>query len=95
MNEIVDVIHDEKRGRFFVAVNGQEEGKMTFVYAGPDTIIIDHTEVNPGNEGKNFGKKMFLKAIDFAREESLKIIPLCPFAKKMFDKMPEVHDVLK
>jgi len=95
MGETTDVKYNEKGGHFFVAVGGNEEAKMTFVFAGADTIIIDHTEVNSDFNGKGFGKKMFLKAIDFAREKSIKIIPLCPFAKSMFDKMPDVRDVLK
>ena len=67
---------------------------MTFVFAGTDKIIIDHTEVNEGNNGKGFGKMMVAKAVDFAREKNIKIIPLCPFAKKVFDKTPEYSDVL-
>jgi predicted GNAT family acetyltransferase len=67
---------------------------LTFVFAGIDNIIIDHTEVNPGNNGKGFGKKMVVKVIEFARERNITIIPLCPFAKSIFDKNPEFRDVL-
>jgi len=95
MTEIVDVAYNEKNGHFFVSVDGKEEAKMTFVFAGNDTFIIDHTEVNPGHNGKGFGKKMVDRAVDFARENNYKIIPLCPFAKSVFDKTPEFKDVLK
>lgn len=67
---------------------------MTFVFAGNDKIIIDQTEVNPGNNGKGYGKKMGTKAVEFAREKNIKIIPLCPFAKKVFDKNSEFREVL-
>jgi uncharacterized protein len=87
MSTTTDVTYNEKNGHFYVSVDGNEEAKMTFVFAGPDTIIIDHTEVNEAF--------MFEKAVDFAREKDLKIIPLCPFAKKMFDRTPEAADVLK
>lgn len=82
------------KGYFYVSVDGKQEGKMTFVFAGNDKIIIDHTEVNPGNNGKGYGKKMVAKAVEYAREKNIKIIPLCPFAKKVFDKTPEFRDVL-
>jgi predicted GNAT family acetyltransferase len=39
---------------------------MTFVFAGEDKIIIYHTEVNPGNNGKGFGKMMVTKAVKYA-----------------------------
>ena len=86
-------IYDNK-GAFYIEIEGIQEAMMTFVYADEDKIIIDHTEVNPGNEGKGFGKKMVTKAVEFAREKGIKILPLCPFAKSVFDKTPEFRDVL-
>jgi predicted GNAT family acetyltransferase len=82
------------KGYFYISVDGKQAGKMTFVFAGPDKIIIDHTEVNSEYNGKGFGKKMVAKAVEYAREKNIKIIPLCPFAKKVFDKTPEFRDVL-
>ena len=93
MNEVQIRINDNK-GTFYIEVEGKQEAMMTFVFAGEDKIIIDHTEVNPGNEGKGFGKKMVIKAVEFAREKGIKILPLCPFAKSVFDKTPEFRDVL-
>ena len=94
MEEQIGLELNGTKGQFFVSVDGKQEGKMTFVFAGEDKIIIDHTEVKPGNEGKGFGKKMVVKAVEFAREKGIKIIPLCPFAKSVFDKTPEFRDVL-
>jgi uncharacterized protein len=94
MKDIIGFEVNEKNGYFYVSVDGKQEAKMTFVFAGKDKIIIDHTEVNPASNGKGFGKKMVEKAVAFAREKNLKIIPLCPFAKSVFDKTPEFKDVL-
>lgn len=94
MTEEVQLRINDNKGAFYIEVNGKPEAMMTFVFAGEDKIIIDHTEVNPGNEGKSFGKKMVNKAVEFAREKGIKILPLCPFAKSVFDKTPEFRDVL-
>lgn len=94
MEELLGLELNGQKGYFYVSVDGKQEGKMTFVFAGSDKIIIDHTEVSPGNNGKGFGKKMVAKAVEFARERNIKIIPLCPFAKKVFDKTPEFSDVI-
>ena len=94
MNDQVQLKLNDKNGAFYIDVNGKHEAMMTFVFAGNDKIIIDHTEVNPGNEGKSYGKKMVNKAVEFARENGIKIIPLCPFAKSVFDKTPDFRDVL-
>ena len=94
MNEEVQLKINAKNGAFFIEIDGKQEALMTFVFTGDDKIIIDHTEVSPGNNGKGFGKKMVVKAVEFAREKGIKIIPLCPFAKSVFDKTPEFRDVL-
>ena len=93
MNEVQVKIND-KKGSFFIEIDGKQEAEMTFVFAGEDKIIIDHTGVNPGNEGKGLGKQMVAQAVTYARENNIKIIPLCPFEKKVFDKTPEFRDVL-
>jgi predicted GNAT family acetyltransferase len=94
MEELIGLNLNGSKGYFYVSVDGKQEGKMTFVFAGNDKIIIDHTEVNEGNNGKGYGKKMVAKAVEYAREKNIKIIPLCPFAKSVFDKNPEFKDVL-
>lgn len=94
MNEEVQLEVNDRKGFFYISIDGKTEAKMTFVFAGPNKIIIDHTEVNEGHNGKGFGKKMVTKAVEFAREKGIKIVPLCPFAKKVFDKTTEFNDVL-
>lgn len=93
MSEVQIRINDNK-GAFYIEIEGKKEAMMTFVFADEDKIIIDHTEVNPGNEGKGFGKKMVTKAVEFARDKRIKIVPLCSFAKSVFNKTPEFRDVL-
>lgn len=78
-----------KKGRFVLEVDGQFAGEMTFTWAGPSKMIIDHTGVEEAFGGKGYGKELVLAAIDLAKDQNLKILPLCPFAKKVFDKHPE------
>jgi len=94
MKQEVKLQVNEKNGFFYIEIDGKTEAKMTFVFAGDDKIIIDHTEVNEGNNGQGFGKMMVTKAVEFAREKNIKIIPLCPFAKSVIDKTPEFQDIL-
>jgi hypothetical protein len=83
-----------KKGKFYIALNDIKEAEMTYTWAGSDCIIIDHTEVYEALKGKNAGKQMVMKAVEFAREKGIKIIPLCPFANSIFKKNPEIMDVL-
>lgn len=91
---VIEQINETKKAYFRAVVNETEAGKMTYTWAGTDKFIIDHTEVNPDFAGQSIGKKMVMEAVQYARENNLKIIPLCPFAKSVFDKTKEIQDLL-
>ena len=90
----IQQINDTRRGYFEAVEDGKEAGKMTYTWAGDTKFIIDHTEVSPDFNGKGVGKKLVMAAVDYARANNVKIIPLCPFAKSVFDKVEEIRDVL-
>ncbi|MFB9080061.1 GNAT family N-acetyltransferase [Flavobacterium procerum] len=90
----IQQINDTKKGYFEALEDGKEAGKMTYTWAGDSKFIIDHTEVSPEFNGKGVGKKLLMAAVEYARNNNLKIIPLCPFAKSVFDKVEEIRDVL-
>lgn len=83
------------KGAFFVEEGGQRLAEMTFSRAGNDLLIIDHTEVSEALKGKGAGKQMVAAAVNYARENKIKILPLCTFAKSVFDKVSEYQDVLR
>lgn len=85
---------EENKGAFIATENGAKAGEMTYSKAGDTLIIIDHTEVDSAFGGQGVGKKMVLAAVDFARENNIKILPLCPFAKATFDRDTNIQDVL-
>ncbi|WP_316795848.1 GNAT family N-acetyltransferase [Pedobacter agri] len=90
----INQVNNEKNGYFEAKESNVEAGKMSYVWAGDNKIIIDHTEVNPKFSGKGVGKKLLMAIVNYARENNIKIIPLCPFAKSVFDKNEELSDVL-
>jgi len=92
----IQIQHEEagQKGAFFIDLNGKRVGEMTYVKAGDARIIIDHTEVGDELRGQGAGKKLVLAAVDMARKKGIKILPLCPFAKAVFEKTPEIQDVL-
>ena len=90
----IERIDDHKHGHFKAVEGETEAGRMTYTWAGEDKFIIDHTEVSPSFRGKGVGEKLVMEAVQFARRNNVKIIPLCPFAKSVFDKTEEIRDVL-
>jgi predicted GNAT family acetyltransferase len=87
-------INGESKGYFMSEVDGVEAGRMTYIWVGNDKFVINHTEVHPDFKGKNIGKQMLMAAVDYARSANVKIIPQCPFVKSVFEKVPEIKDVL-
>ena len=90
----IDHIKHGSKGAFIIKENNQRLAEMTYSKAGDRLIIIDHTEVSDALRGKGAGNQLVSAAVNYAREKNIKILPLCPFAKAIFDKTPEFSDVL-
>ena len=82
------------KGIFYVGQEGAILAELVYTKPSADKMIIEHTEVDDTLAGKKVGLQLVTMAVDYARQQNLKIIPLCPFAKSVFDKKPELRDVL-
>ncbi|MFT3827318.1 MAG: GNAT family N-acetyltransferase [Chitinophagaceae bacterium] len=86
---------DGKKGMFYVEQDEKILAEMVYTQPSPDTMIIEHTEVNEALEGKGIGKQLVHAAVEYVRTNNMKIIPLCPFAKSVLDRVTEWQDVLR
>ncbi|WP_310831375.1 GNAT family N-acetyltransferase [Paenibacillus pedocola] len=89
---IVD--HQPANKRFLIRDNGTAAAVMTYVISSPELYIIDHTLVENAYRGQGLGDKLLKAMVEYARENGIKIIPLCPFAKGRFERISEYADVL-
>ncbi|WP_299122712.1 GNAT family N-acetyltransferase [uncultured Winogradskyella sp.] len=89
----IQQIDNEKKGEFFYELDEKKLGLMSYSHAGSDKIIIDHTEVDMSLKGQGLGYKLVEAAVNYARENNIKIMPLCPFANAVFKKRSEYNDV--
>lgn len=93
LNDIA-VINNEEAHRFEANVNGL---RALLTYRRfPDKIIIifDHTEVPPPLEGKGLAAKLTRTALDFARANHLRVVPLCPYVATYIRRHSEVQDLV-
>lgn len=84
----------ENEGKFYIEENDKNIALMTYKKSSDGVITIDHTEVDPNLRGEGIGEDLIAEGVKYARENELKIVPLCPFAKAEFDKHDEYQDVL-
>lgn len=83
------------RGAFYIEGDAGHAAELTFT-AGPDgkLVILDHTEVSPALRGRGVARTLVEAAVVWARTAGVKLVPLCPFAKAVFDREPSFGDVL-
>ena len=89
------IIHkaDSHHGAFRIDLEGNNVATMTYTVAGANLIIIDHTEVGDSLRGTGAGQALVEAAVQWARANGKRIMPLCPFARSVFDRTPGFGDV--
>lgn len=92
-SQTVELERSGHRGAFVIREEGKLLAEMTYT-SSPGLVIIDHTEVDESLRGSGASGKLVAAAVDWARKEKVRILPLCPFAKHVFDRTPEYADVL-
>jgi predicted GNAT family acetyltransferase len=85
---------DHPTGGAYRLVADGHTAEMTFSRAGERMIIIDHTSVPEALRGRGIGDRLVRRAVEEAREQGKKIVPLCPFAAAQFRKHQDYADVL-
>jgi uncharacterized protein len=86
--------HYEGRGKFHIDENGKRLAEMSYSMQSSTIMAIEHTEVDPSLRGLKVGDRLLEKALAFAREKQLKILPLCSFVQAIFKKDPsKVEDL--
>ncbi len=88
--------YSEEDGRFVAKdAEGLEVGEVTFTRDGDDVLVIDHTGVDPAARGQGVAEELVRQVFEKAKNEGMKVEPVCSYAKKEFERKPEYKEVLK
>lgn len=90
----IQLRQEDHRGAWIIERDGKQLAELAYTQAGPDLIILEHTQVDDSLRGTGAGKKLVHEAVRWVRTNGIRIMPLCPFARSVFDKEPELGDVL-
>ena len=91
---VVSQEDDGRRGGFVAERDGQTLGEMDYSRPQADLMIIEHTEVAAAARGLGVGRMLLDAAVAWARREHARIMPLCPYARSVFNKDESIRDVL-
>ena len=94
MNWIDQIENNEAAGQFEITVDGQTAFAQ-YLRRPNDVIVYPHTIVPKPIEGRGIGEALATYAMNYARENGLKVKPRCPFiAHFMKENMDEYGDLL-
>lgn len=83
----------EGKGMFYIQKDGDIIAELTYSVQDSGIITLDHTETDPQMTGKGLASKLVSHSVEYARQNQLKIDPLCEYAAKQFERHQEYRDV--
>lgn len=86
------VVHEPEHSRFAVHAEGKT-AVLDYQRVG-GRLVLPHTGVPRELEGRGIGSQLARAALDWAREEGLKVVPVCPFVRAYLKRHPEYSDLL-
>ena len=60
----------------------------------PGALVLVHTDVLPGWEGRGVGGRLARAALDDVRARGLSVVPSCPFIAAWMRRHPEYADLV-
>jgi len=81
------VVNNPQKHRFEIQL-GQELALLTY-REHADLLELIHTEVPPSQRGKGFGEKLVKFALEYAKQNHLKVIATCRFARAYLERHPD------
>ena len=58
-----------------------------------DILVLEHTEVDPDQQGKGYAGLLVQAALDQAKGEHRRVIVVCPYAKGWLQRHPDYADL--
>ena len=90
----IEYSRGDRKGILRIVDEGKALGWISYQEVGTDRWLIDHTVVFPEYEGQGVGWKLVLALAEEARKSKRKVIPQCSFARLVFERNANLHDLL-
>jgi predicted GNAT family acetyltransferase len=91
--EKLEIIHNEAENRFETWIDNQLS-KLDYMQDG-DTIVMTHVGVYPEHRGQGIAGKLTQVALEYAKERSFRVIPMCPYIAAYIRRNTRYEDLTK
>jgi predicted GNAT family acetyltransferase len=89
----LEVKHNEAEDRFETWIDGQLS-KLDYMQDG-NTIVMTHVGVHPEHRGQGVAGKLTEVALEYAKEKSFRVIPMCPYIATYIRRNPQYEELTK
>ncbi|MBI5822480.1 MAG: N-acetyltransferase [Chloroflexi bacterium] len=86
------VIQNQQQKRFEIQIDSHT-AELTY-YQNGNAIIFTHTGVPPALEGQGIASLLVKTGLQYARDNNLKVQPLCWFVSRYIDRHPEFQNLV-
>jgi uncharacterized protein len=85
--EKLNVIHNPAENRFEIWIEGKLS-KLDYI-KDDNTIVMTHVGVYAEHRGQGVAGKLTEVALEYAKEKSLRVIPMCPYIATFIRRNPQ------
>lgn len=90
MNEIKLKLETNGKGAFVIEDGSERVAEMA-IGISDGNLTVYHTEVSEKLKGQGVATKLLATMVQYARENKLKVIPLCQYVNTQFKRHPEQY----
>lgn len=87
----LEVTHNQNENRFETWVDGYPS-KLDYIQDGKN-FVITHVGVHPELRGQGIAGRIVQVSLEYAREKSLRVIPMCSYAAAYIRRHPEYAEL--
>lgn len=91
--EQIQVNHNPAENRFETWIEGKLS-KLDYM-EDRDSILMMHVGVHPQHRGQGVAEKLTRVALEYARDKSLRVIPMCSYVRAYISRHPEYVELTK
>ena len=91
--EEIQVTHDPDKKRFETWIDNQLS-KLDYIQDGKN-FVITHVGVHPSLRGHGVAGKIVETGLKYAKENSLRVVPMCSYAAAYIRRHPEYAELTK
>jgi predicted GNAT family acetyltransferase len=87
------VTHDTTHQRFIIETGEEQVPQLTYELTG-DAIHMTSVRVPAKHRQKGYASEITKTALEYAKHEQLRVVPICPFVRWYLDHNPEYKTLL-